>query len=106
MSYAIFRASGQQVRASEGQRVLVPLMADAKPGAKVTFDEVLLTSDGDKVVTGAPTVKGAAVKAEVLGHVKGEKIKVFKFKRRKNVRKKTGHRQQYTEVKITGVKVG
>jgi large subunit ribosomal protein L21 len=106
MSYAIFRASGQQVRASEGQRVLVPLMADAKVGAKVTFDEVLLTSDGDKVVTGAPTVKGAAVKAEILGHVKGEKINVFKFKRRKNVRKKTGHRQQYTEVKITGVKVG
>jgi len=105
MSYAIFRAAGSQIRASEGETVRVPLM-DGKPGAKVTFDEVLLASSGDKVVTGAPTVKGAAVKAEILGHVKGEKLFVFRFKRRKNVRKKTGHRQQYTEVKITSVKVG
>ncbi|MDH4044285.1 MAG: 50S ribosomal protein L21 [Gemmatimonadota bacterium] len=105
MSYAIFRAAGQQIRATEGQTVRVPLM-DGKPGAKVTFSEVLLTSADDKVVTGTPMVKGAAVKAEILGHVKGDKIFVWRFKRRKNVRKKTGHRQQYTEVKITGVKVG
>lgn len=105
MSYAIFRAAGEQVRASEGQTVQVPLM-DGKPGAKVTFDEVLLASTGEKLVTGTPTVKGAAVKAEIVGHVKGEKVVVWRFKRRKNVRKKTGHRQQYTEVKITGVKVG
>lgn len=105
MSYAIFRAAGTQVRASEGQTVRVPLM-EGKPGAKLTFGEVLLASTGEKVVTGAPTVKGAAVKAEIVGHVKGEKIYVFRFKRRKNVRKKTGHRQQYTEVRITDVKVG
>lgn len=105
MSYAIFRAAGDQIRASEGETVRVPLM-DGKPGAKVTFDQVLLASTGDKVTTGTPTVKGAAVKAEIVGHVKDEKLYVFRFKRRKNVRKKTGHRQQYTEVKITSVKVG
>jgi large subunit ribosomal protein L21 len=103
MSYAIFRAAGEQIRASEGQTVRVPLM-DGKPGAKVTFGEVLLTSADDKVLTGTPTVKGAAVKGEIVGHVKGEKLYVWRFKRRKNVRKKTGHRQQYTEVKITSVK--
>ena len=105
MSYAIFRAAGQQIRATEGQTVRVPLM-DGKPGAKVTFSEVLLASAEDKVVTGTPMVKGAAVKAEIVGHVKGDKLLVWRFKRRKNVRKKTGHRQQYTEVKITDVKVG
>jgi len=105
MSYAIFRAAGTQVRASEGQTVRVPLM-EGKPGAKVTFGEVLLASTDEKVLTGAPTVKGAAVKAEIVGHVKGEKVYVFRFKRRKNVRRKTGHRQQYTEVRITDVKVG
>jgi large subunit ribosomal protein L21 len=105
MSYVIFRAAGEQIRASEGQTVRVPLM-EGKPGAKVTFGEVLLTSSADKVVTGTPTVKGAAVKGEIVGHVKGEKLFVWRFKRRKNVRKKTGHRQRYTEVKITSVKAG
>lgn len=105
MSYAIFRAAGEQIRASEGETIRVPLM-DGKPGAKVTFGEVLLTSSDDKVLAGTPTVKGAAVKGEIVGHVKGHKILVWRFKRRKNVRKKTGHRQQYTEVKITSVKAG
>ena len=78
---------------------------DVEPGKKVTFDEVLLTSDGEKVKAGQPMVKGAKVVAEVVGHGRGEKIIVFKFKRRKNYRKKTGHRQDFTEIKITGVKV-
>jgi len=105
MSYAIFRAAGEQILAREGETVRVPLM-EGKPGAKVTFGDVLLASAGDTVTTGKPTVKGASVKAEIVGHVKGEKVYVFRFKRRKNVRKKTGHRQQYTEIKITDVKVG
>ena len=67
---------------------------------------ILLTSDGDKITPGSPTVKGASVTAEVLGEVKGEKIYVFRFKRRKNVRRKTGHRAKFTDVRITGVKVG
>lgn len=105
MSYAIFKAVGEQVRAQEGDRIWVPLMEE-EPGSKVSFDEVLLTSDGKEVKAGQPTVKGARVEAEVLGHVKGEKLYVFKFKRRKKYRRKTGHRQQYTELKVTKLKLG
>ena len=103
--YAIFRAQGKQFRAEKGMTIQLPLM-DAEPGATITFDEVLLASDGDKVVAGTPTVKGAAVTAEVVGLKKGEKIYVFKFKRRKNYRRKTGHRAKFTEVRITGLKLG
>jgi large subunit ribosomal protein L21 len=103
--YAIFRALGKQFRAETGQHLRLPLM-DAKPGTKVTFDQVLLSSDGKKVRTGTPLVKGAAVEAEVVGEGKEPKIYVFKFKRRKSYRRKTGHRQRFTEVKVTNVKVG
>ncbi len=105
MSYAIFKAAGQQFRAEKGATVRVPLL-DAEPGSKVTFDEVLLSSDGKKVSAGRPTVKGAKVTAEVVRHGKDDKIFIFRFKRRKNYRRKTGHRQDYTELKITDVKVG
>ncbi|HXI20677.1 MAG TPA: 50S ribosomal protein L21 [Gemmatimonadales bacterium] len=103
--YAIFRALGKQYRAEKGQTLKLPLM-EAEPGSKVTFDEVLLTSDGTSVKAGAPLVSGARVTAEVVGLAKGPKIYVWRFKRRKNVRRKTGHRQKYTEVRITDVKVG
>jgi large subunit ribosomal protein L21 len=103
--YAIIRASGKQFRAEKGMKLQVPLM-DAEPGSKVTFDEVLLASDGTTVKAGTPLVKGAKVTAEVVGLVKAPKIYVWKFKRRKNYRRKTGHRQRYTEVRITDVKVG
>ena len=103
--YAIFKAQGKQFKAEEGQTIRLPRL-EAEPGSKITFDEVLLTSDGDKIVTGTPTVKGATVTAEVVGEVKGEKIYVFRFKRRKNVRRKTGHRAKFTDVRITGVKAG
>jgi large subunit ribosomal protein L21 len=103
MTYAIFKAAGQQFRAEEDRVVRVPKL-DGDPGAKVTFDEVLLTSDGDKVKAGQPTVKGAKVTAEIVRHGRGKKVVVFRFKRRKNYRKKTGHRQDFTEIKITGVK--
>ncbi len=105
MAYAIFKAAGQQFRAEKGESVKLPLL-DGAPGAKVTFGDVLLTSEGDTVKTGQPTVKGATVTAEIVAHGKHPKIYVFKFKRRKNYRRKTGHRQQYTEVKITGLKLG
>ena len=105
MSYAIFRALGKQFRAEKGKTLKLPLMV-AEPGAKVTFDEVLLSSDGTTIKAGAPLVKGAKVEAEVVGHGKDEKLYVFKFKRRKNYRRKTGHRQKHTEVRITDVKVG
>lgn len=104
--YAIFKAQGKQFKAEKGATIQLPLMDGVEPGAKITFDEVLLTSDGDKVVAGTPTVKGAKVTAEVLGLAKGEKIYVFKFKRRKNYRRKTGHRAKYTEVRVTDLKLG
>ncbi len=103
--YAIIRAGGKQFRAEKGMTLQMPLF-DAKPGSKVTFDEVLLTSDGTTVKAGTPLVKGAKVVAEVVGEVKGIKIYIWKFKRRKNYRRKTGHRQHYTEVRITDVKAG
>ena len=103
--YAIFRAQGKQFKAEAGQTIRLPRM-EAEPGAAITFDEVLLTADGDKITPGTPTVKGAKVTAEVLGEVRGEKIYVFRFKRRKNVRRKTGHRAKFTDVRITGIKAG
>ena len=105
MAYAIFEAGGRQFRADAGESLQIPLM-EGKPGAKVTFDQVLFTADGATVKTGQPTVKGAKVVGEIVEHGKGPKIYVFKFKRRKNYRRKTGHRQQYTEVKITDLKLG
>jgi len=102
--YAIIRAGGKQFKAEKGKTLRLPRF-DAEPGSKLTFDEVLLTSDGEKIHAGTPIVKGASVTAEVVGEVKGDKIYVFKFKRRKNYRRKTGHRAKFTEVKITGVKL-
>ena len=101
--YAIIKAGGKQFKAEKGMTLRLPRM-DAEPGSKITFDEVLLTGDGDKVKAGSPTLKGVTVTGEVVGEVKGEKIYVFRFKRRKNVRRKTGHRARFTEVRITGIK--
>jgi large subunit ribosomal protein L21 len=103
--YAIFRALGKQFRAEKGKTLRLPLM-DKQPGEKVVFDEVLLSSDGTTVKAGAPTVKGAKVEVEVIGDAKGEKLYIFKFKRRKGYRRKTGHRQKYTDVRITALTLG
>ena len=105
MTYAIFTTGGQQFRAEEGVTIKVPLLA-AEPGSKVTFDRVLLASDGKNIETGKPTVKGAKVTAEVVRHGKGKKIRIFRFARRTEYRRKAGHRQDFTEVKIADVKVG
>jgi large subunit ribosomal protein L21 len=104
--YAIFKALGKQYRAEKGATLQLPYMEEKQPGDTVSFDEVLLTSNGDSITAGTPVVKGASVTAEVVGHGKEDKIYVFKFKRRKNYRRKTGHRQKYTEVKITDVVFG
>jgi large subunit ribosomal protein L21 len=103
--YAIFRAAGKQFKAEKGKTLRLPLMS-AEAGSTITFDEVLLSSDGQTVKAGAPLVKGAKVLAEVVGDGKEPKIYVFKFKRRKNYRRKTGHRQKYTEVRVTDVQLG
>ena len=98
--YAVFETGGKQFRAETGRRIRVPALA-AEEGSTVTFDNVLLTGgDEGEVAVGVPTVEGAHVKAEVLAHGKDKKIIVFKRKRRKGYRKKQGHRQKYTEVRI------
>ena len=105
MTYAIFATGGRQFRAEPGVTIKVPLLA-AEPGSKVTFDRVLLASDGQHVVTGQPVVKGAKVTAEVVRHGQGKKIRIFRFARRTGYRRHAGHRQDFTEVKIADVKVG
>ena len=105
MSYAIFTTGGRQFRAEPGVTIKVPLL-DAKPGAEVTFDRVLVASDGKNIQTGSPMVKGATVTAEVVRHGKDKKIRIFRFARRTGYRRHAGHRQDFTEIKIAGVKVG
>lgn len=103
--YAIIRTGGKQFRAEPGRTIRIPSVS-AEVGERIVFDEVLLAEGEDGVEVGAPMVDGAAVEAEVLGHGKGEKIIVFKWKRRKNYRKKQGHRQKYTEVRIDEIRIG
>lgn len=103
--YAIFRTGGKQYRAEEGRTLRISSIA-AEPGDTVTFDEVLLhANDGDFKV-GAPLVSGAGITAEVVKHGKGEKIIIFKHKRRKNYRRKQGHRQKFTEVRVGEIELG
>jgi len=103
--YAVFQTGGKQFRAEPGSRLRIPSLT-AEPGDTVTFDEVLLAGDSDEnVKVGTPTVDGASVKAEVLRHGRGRKVIVFKRKRRKGYRKKQGHRQDFTEIRIDEVAV-
>ena len=104
--YAIFRTAGKQFRAEVGRRVQIPSLVGTEPGAKLTFDEVLLGSDGKVVRAGTPLLAGATVTAEVLRHGKEKKIVVFKMKRRKGYARKQGHRQKFTEIKIDSVDLG
>jgi len=104
--YAIFKALGKQFRAEKGATLRLPYQEKANAGDALTFEEVLLTSSGDAITAGAPMVSGASVTAEVVRHGKEDKIYVFKFKRRKGYRRKTGHRQRFTEVRITDVLLG
>jgi len=99
--YAVIKTGGKQYRVSEGQKLRVEKLPGSV-GEKVTLGEVLLLG-GDSPKIGQPLVKGASVAAEIVAQDRGKKIVVFKFRRRKNYRRKTGHRQQYTELKITGI---
>ncbi len=101
--YAVIRTGGKQYRVTEGQKVRVEKLPGAA-GDKVTLGEVLMIGGGEAVKVGQPLVQGASVAAEIVGQDKGPKIVIFKFRRRKNYRRKTGHRQPYTELKITGIK--
>jgi len=102
--YAIVEIAGQQFKVAKDQKVYVHRLA-AEEGSKVTFDNVLLVDKAGKVTIGAPAIKGAKVKATVLGHLKGDKVIVFKKKRRKGYKVKNGHRQYLTEIQINGITV-
>ena len=102
--YAIVEIAGQQFKVAKDQKVFVNRLA-TEEGEKVSFDNVLLIGDGDKVTIGAPAIDGAQVGAKVLKHLKGDKVIVFKKKRRKGYRKKNGHRQYLSEIIIDSIVV-
>lgn len=102
--YAIVEINGQQFKAQEGVKLFVNHIKDAEEGQTVEFEKVLLVDNEGTITVGAPTVDGAKVVCEVVTPlVKGEKVIVFKMKRRKDERKRNGHRQQFTEVLIKSV---
>jgi large subunit ribosomal protein L21 len=100
--YAVFETGGKQYRAEPGIKVRIPSL-QAEPGSTVTFDRVLLAGDGSSVKVGAPLVGGATVTAEVLRHGRDKKVIIFKRKRRKGYRKKQGHKQGFTEIRVNQV---
>ncbi len=101
--YAIVEIAGQQFKVAKDQKVFVHRLEE-KEGSKVSFDKVLLLHDG-KVTIGAPVIENAVVTAKVLGHLKGDKVIVFKKKRRKGFKKKNGHRQYLSQIQIEGISV-
>lgn len=100
--YAIVDIAGQQFKVEAGQEIFVHRL-DGEEGSDVSFDRVLLTADGDAVQVGEPTVSGATVTAKILEHVQGDKVVVFKKKRRKGYRVKNGHRQDFTKLAIESI---
>jgi len=100
--YAIVEIAGQQFKVAQDQKVYVHRLK-AEEGSKVTFDNVFLLSDNGTISIGAPAIKGAEVTAKILGHLKGNKVIVFKKKRRKGYIKKNGHRQALTEIQIESI---
>lgn len=100
--YAIVEIAGQQFKVSKDLKVYVHRL-DAKEGDAISFAKVLLLDDNGTVTIGAPAIEGASVEAKVLQHLKGEKVIVFKKKRRKGYKKKNGHRQSLTQIQISGI---
>ena len=103
--YAVIKSGGKQYRVESGAQVRVESLA-ADVGAAVAFEEVLLVGNGDQVKVGAPLVSGAKVKATVVSHGRGDKVRIFKMRRRKHHQKSQGHRQNYTEVRIDDIVQG
>jgi large subunit ribosomal protein L21 len=100
--YAVFKTGGKQYRASTGDVIKVEKI-EAEKGATVELDQVLMVGEGEDVKVGTPFLEGGKVTATVLDQGRGDKIKVIKFKRRKNYRRKMGHRQYFTQLEITGI---
>ena len=100
--YAIVEIAGQQFKVSKDQKVFVHRLSNEE-GSKVSFDKVLLLDDNGNITLGAPAIDGASVEAKVLQHLKGDKVIVFKKKRRKGFKKRNGHRQYLTQIVIEGI---
>jgi large subunit ribosomal protein L21 len=103
--YAIIKSGGKQFRAEPGKTIRIPSLP-GEPGETITFDDVVVSADGDRIEVGAPSVSGVTVTGEIVKHGRGDKIVVFKFKRRKNYARKQGHRQGFTEVRINEINFG
>jgi len=103
--YAVVKTGGKQYRVSEGDRLRVETLV-AEAGDSVQLDTILMVGEGDSVKVGTPTVSNASVTATVIDHGRAKKVKILKFRRRKHHMKRMGHRQNYTEVEITGINAG
>lgn len=101
--YAIIRDRGMQYRVEQGQVLTIDLIEEAEAGSKIELGEVLLVGDGESVKVGSPVVSGALVRAEVIGEKKGDKIIIFRYRNKKRYRRRTGHRQRYTQIKISEI---
>ena len=103
--YAVIKSGGKQHRVVEGETLRLEKL-DIATGDNIDFEEVLMVGEGAEVKIGAPLVEGGKVTAEVVSHGRGDKVNIIKFRRRKHSRTQQGHRQWYTEVKITGINAG
>lgn len=101
--YAIIRDRGMQYRVQQGEILSIDLLDGVEPGSQIEIGEVLLIGGGSEVKVGSPLISGAKVRAEVLGEKKGEKIVVFRYRNKKRYRRRTGHRQRYTQIKISEI---
>ncbi len=100
--YAVIKSGGKQHRVVQGETLKVELL-NVEPGQTITLEEVLMVVDGSDIRIGTPVVAGASVQAEVICHGRHEKVRIVKIRRRKHYRKQAGHRQWFTELKITGI---
>ena len=100
--YAVIRTGGKQYKVAAGGKLKVESLP-AEVGSEITIDDVLMVANGDDIKVGTPVVAGASVKATVLSHGRGDKVLIYKMRRRKHYRKTQGHRQNYTEIRIDGI---
>jgi large subunit ribosomal protein L21 len=100
--YAVVKTGGKQYKVAAGEKLRIEQIA-GDVGSEVVLDQVLMLADGDAVTLGTPLVSGASVKATVLAHGRGDKVRIFKLRRRKHYQKRQGHRQNYTEIKIEAI---
>ncbi|MBU6459768.1 MAG: 50S ribosomal protein L21 [Proteobacteria bacterium] len=100
--YAVIKTGGKQYRVASGEKLKIEQIP-ADIGSEITLDQVLMVADGDKISVGTPLVSGATVKATIIGHGRGEKIRIFKMRRRKHYQKHQGHRQNYTQIHIDSI---